>query len=375
MTRPALWLAAPTRFAALKPGQARLALALLAMLLLATLLALAAPGPPPVSHDPAARASDQADVVLYETIVTGMRGGGDYYSVAADALRRGDYPMRPFVTFRLPTLAVVQAALPRAAVPVLLYALLAGTMLAWGLRLREAFGRIAPWLIALALLAGGSVAFAQAELAAFHEIWAGLLIALSLAVWRGAEQGGDWIAAIALGLIAMLVRETAALYVGIMAVFAFAQGRPREGCGWVATLAVLAGVVALHAHAVAEVVQPADPASPGWAGMLGFGFFVRTIHLSTALDLAPLWLAAPLVGLALFGWSAWNSPLAVRALGVFAGYAALLGLFGRADTFYWGLMIAPAFLVGLAFVPDALRDLVVAARAPRRRITIVRVMR
>lgn len=366
-----LWLAAPTRFAALSPTRARIALVVLALLLLATLLALAAPGPPPVSHDPAARASDQADVVLYETIVTGIRGGGDYYSVAADALRHGDYPMRPFVTFRLPTLAVVQAALPRPAVLGLLYALLAGTMLAWFFRLRAAFGRLPPLLIALALLAGGMVAFAQSDLAAFHEIWAGLLIALSLAVRRET----DWVAAVALGLIAMLVRETAALYVGIMAVLAFAEGHRRESYGWAATLAVLAGVVALHALAVAGVVQPTDPVSPGWAGMLGFGFFVRTIHLSTALDLAPLWLAAPLVGLALFGWAAWNSPLALRALGVFAAYAALLGLFGRVDTFYWGLMIAPAFLVGLAFVPDGLRDLIAAARAPRRKITITRVVR
>ena len=370
-----LWLATPSRFAALRPAQARTALVLLALLLLATLLALASPGPPPASHDPAARAADQADVVLYETIVTGIRGGGDYYSVAADALRQGDYPMRPFVTFRLPTLAVVQATLPRPALLALLYALVAGTMLAWGLRLREAFVRLPPLLIALALLAGGMMAFAQADLAAFHEIWAGLLIALSLAVRRSGHEGQDWVAAVALGLIAMLVRETAGLYVGIMAVLAFAEGNRRESYAWGLTLVVFAGVVALHAHAVAEVVRPTDPASPGWAGMLGFGFFVRTMHLSTALDLAPLWLAAPLIGLALFGWGAWNSPLAIRALTVFAGYAALLGLFGRADTFYWGLMIAPAFLVGLAFVPDGLRDLVAAARTPRRKITITRVVR
>lgn len=369
------WLVVPSRFAGLSPARARLALAVLALLLLATLSALATPSPLAASRDPAARAADQADVVLYETIVNGLRGGGDYYTVAADALRHGGYPLRPFVTFRLPTLAVVQAALPRPAVLALLYALVAGTMLAWGLRLREALVRLPPLLVALALLAGGMIAFVQGELAAFHEIWAGLLIALSLAVRRGTNEGGDWIAAVSLGLVAMLVRETAALYVGIMGILAFAQGARREGLAWGATLVVLAGVVAVHAHAVASVVQPTDPASPGWTGMLGFGFFVRTMQLSTALDVAPLWLAAPLVGLALFGWAAWNSPLAVRALAVFGGYAALLGLFGRADTFYWGLMIAPVLLVGLAFVPAGLRDLLVAVRVPRRRITITRVVR
>lgn len=366
-----LWLAAPSRFAGLAPQRARVALALLALLLLASLSALAAPAPPAAGRDAAARASDHADVVLYETIVSGLRGGGDYYTVAAEALRQGHYPLRPFVTFRLPTLAVVQAALPLWAMLALLYGLAAGTMLAWGLRLREAFVRLAPLLIALVLLAGGMIAFVQSELAAFHEVWAGLLIALSLAVRRDS----DWIAAVAIGLIAMLVRETAALYVGIMGFLAFAEGARGESHAWGATLAVLAGVVAVHAHAVAGVVQPTDPASPGWTGMLGFGFFVQTVQLSTALLLAPAWLAAPLVGLALFGWATWVHPLAIRALTVFAGYAALLGLFGRADTFYWGLMIAPVLLVGLAFAPDGIRDLLTAMRTSRRRITITRLVR
>lgn len=366
-----LWLAAPSRYAGLKPQAARIALALVALLLAATLLALASPGPPPVSHDPAARAQDQADVVLYETIVQGLRGGGDYYAVAARALRNGDYPMRPFVTFRLPTLAVVQAVFPRSVTLGLLYALTVGVLLAWYQRLRPAFARTPPRLIAMALLCGGLIAFVQGELASFHEVWAGLLIALSLAVRREDK----WIEAVAIGLIAMLIRETAALYVGVMAVLAFAEGNRKEAAGWAVTVAVLAVVVACHAYAVAQVVQPTDPASPGWAGLLGFGFFVKTMQLSTALQLAPLWLAAPLVGLALFGWSAWNSALALRALAVFAVYAALLGLFGRTDTFYWGLMIAPTLLIGLAFAPDGVRDLIAAARTPRRKITITRVTR
>ena len=366
-----LWLAAPSRFAGMKPQAARLGLALLALLIAATLLALASPGPPPASHDPAARAEDQADVVLYETIVSGVRGGGNYYDVAAQALRAGDYPMRPFVTFRLPTLALVQAFLPHVVTILLLYALAAGVLAAWYVRLRPAFARGPPRVIAVALLMGGLIAFVQSDLACFHEIWAGLLIALSLALRREDR----WIEAVAIGLIVMLIRETAALYVGVMAALALAEGNRREALGWATTVAVFAVVVAFHAHAVASVVHPTDPASPGWAGMLGFGFFVKTIQLSTALDLAPLWIAAPLVGLALFGWAAWNTPLALRALMLFAAFAALLGLFGRTDTFYWGLMVAPTLLIGLAFVPDGLRDLIAAARGPQRRITVTRLTR
>ncbi len=372
MARPRapLWLASPSRFAALKAPRAKSGLILLGLFLLLCLSALFVAGPPPVSRDPANRANDQADVILYETIVAGVRGGGDYYAVTATALRAGDYPLRPFVTFRLPTLAMVQAALPGPLTLLLLYGLAAGVVAAWFIRLRHAITRPPPLAIALVLLVGGMVAFVQPSLTAFHEIWAGLLIALSLALRRP----GNWITAAAVATIAMLVRETAALYVMVMLGMAVVDGQRREAMGWAVTLGVLAAVVAAHAYAVAQVVGPADPASPGWAGLLGFGFFVKTMSISTALNLAPAWLSALLVGFALFGWASWRDPLAVRALAVFAAYAVLLSLFGRPDTFYWGLLVAPTILVGLAFAPDGVRDLTVAA-LDSRRITVTRSVR
>ncbi len=365
-----LWLARPSRYATLSTRAARTALALLAGVLLACFLALGTPGPPPISHDPAKRAQDQADVVLYETIVDGVRHGGNYYTITADALRSGDYPLKPFVTFRLPTLAVVLSVLPGPATRVLLYVLVLAVALAWWRRLKPAFARGPPRIVAMALLAGGLIAFVQADLAYFHEIWAGLFVALSLAL----RQRGRWVEAVAFGLVAVLIRETAAPYLAIMGGLALLEGERRETLGWSLALAILAAALLFHAEAVARVVRPLDPSSPGWSGLLGFGFFVRTVSISTALGLAPLWFAAPIVGLALFGWSAWRDPLALHALALFAVYAAILGIFGRVDTFYWGLLIAPTILVGLAFVPDGLRDLTAAA-LDKRRITVKRVVR
>jgi len=372
MRRPLapLWLSTPSRWSALPQRQARGVLALVALLVLASWLALLSPGPPPVSHDPANRGDDQADVVLYEGIVEGVRHGGNYYRVAAEALRAGNYPLRPFVTFRLPTLAVVQAALPEWAVLVLLWLLAGAVFVAWYNRLAPAFVRWPPRIIALALLAGSMMAFVQPELASFHEIWAGLLVALSLAVRRP----GRWVEAVALALAAVLIRETAALYVGVMAVIALAEDEHREALGWAAVAVVLAVAVACHANAVAQVVRPLDAASPGWSGMLGFGFFVRTISISTAIGLAPLWLAAPLVALAMAGWASWREPLGLRVFATLAAYALLLSVFGRTDTFYWGLLIAPMFLVGLAFALDGMRDLIVGA-LDARRITVTRMVR
>ncbi|QDZ06980.1 hypothetical protein FPZ24_05375 [Sphingomonas panacisoli] len=365
----AIWLAEPSRFAALSKGRARVGLALLLVLLAATLSALLVPQPAPVSGDPAKRGDDQTDVVLYETIVDGVRHGGNYYEVAAQELRAGDYPMKPFVTFRLPTLAMVQALMPAWAVIGLLYALAAGVILAWFVRLRPAFARPPPLIVAMVLLAGGMGAFVQSDLAAFHEVWAGLLIALSLALRRP----GGWVAAAGIGALAMLIRETAALYVAIMVLLAILEGERKEAAGWTAGVALLAIAVLAHAHAVAQVVRPFDPASPGWAGMLGFGFFVEAMTLSTALRLAPLWLAALLMGFTLFGWAAWRDGTGIRAFATFCIYAVLISLFGRVDTFYWGLMVAPAILIGLAFVPDGLKDLIAAAFPKRRKITVTRI--
>lgn len=345
--------------------RARIVLALLVLLVLASLTAMAVPTSP--SAAAAEPGGGQADIVLYQSIIADLRGGVNYYDAAAAALRVGDYPLKPFITFRLPTLAILLAALPPWGAVALMLMLAAAVMAAWFLRLRPAFARAAPLALALTLLAAGMIAFIQPALIAFHEIWAGPLVALSLALRRP----GRWIDAAAVAMTAMLIRETAALYVVVMAVMALREGYRREALGWAATLILFAGVLGVHAYAVAQVVGPLDPASPGWSGLLGFGFFVKSVATATALTAAPLWIAAPLIALALFGWAGWRDPAALRALWAFAGFAVLLGLFGRLDSFYWGLMIAPLFLVGLAFVPDTLRD-VVAAATDRRRIIVTR---
>ncbi|MDE0880513.1 MAG: hypothetical protein OSB00_17910 [Sphingomonas bacterium] len=370
LARAPIWLARPTRFAGLTASQARIALGMLAILLLATLLALGTPGPPAVSGNAANRADDQTDVVLYETIVANVRHGGSYYPVTADALRAGNYPLRPFVVFRLPTLAMVEAATPDIITSMMLYALVAATALAWFRRLAPAFARGPPRLVAMALLAGGLMAFVQSDLRYFHEIWAGLFVALSIALRRR----DFWLPSVAFGLAAVLVRETAAPYLALMAFFAFLEGNRREGLSWIGAIAVVAVALVAHAQAVDQVVRTTDPTSPGWAGMLGFGFFVKTVAISTALGIAPLWLAAPLIGLSLFGWAAWSDALGLRMLALLSGYAAILATVGRTDTFYWGLLIAPVSLVGLAFAVDGIRDLLVAA-LDQRRITVRRVVR
>ncbi len=362
------WLAQPSRYAGLPRSHARLVFGLLALLLLASLSALWSSPLSTAQPEAATRSEEQRDVLLYESIVASVRHGGEYYSVTAEKLRQGNYPLRPFITFRLPTLAMVQAHIPAIAIPICLYLLAATTALAWSVRLVEALRGWPARLAALLFLAGGMAVFVQSALWPFHEIWAGLLVALSLALRRATR----WIDAVAIGLVAALVRETAAIYLLLMAVLAWRDGARREAFGWALALALLAIVLGFHAAAVGKVVTSLDTVSPGWSGLLGTGFFVKAIAASTALMVLPGWGQAILVGLALFGWTGWRDPLATRTILLFAAFAILLSVFARTDTFYWALMIAPAFLVGLVFVPDTLRDLLAAALDRRRlRVQIV----
>lgn len=367
MARPArpLWLVRPSRIIGLSANQA-VAVALFLLLILAGALASVRDSVAPTPR----AAIEQSDVSVHDGVVGALRGGEPYYPAAARMLRAGNYPLKPFLAFRLPTLSVVLAALPPALPILLLLLLAAGTAYAWWQRLREGLARPLPVLGGMLLLMGGMVALLAPDVALFAESWAGMLIALSLAV----RHDDRWVEAAALATAAMLIRETAAFYAIAMALLAFAEGRRREALGWVAGLAVLVLVLVLHAQAVAQVVGPLDPAGTDHAGLHGFGFFVRAAATATALHLLPLPLAALLVGLALFGWAMWEDSAALRVAVTLAIYAAAISAFARADSFYWVFLVSPLLLVGLAFAPDGLRDLG-RALLDRRRVRVQRITR
>ncbi|NLS25603.1 hypothetical protein S2M10_05710 [Sphingomonas sp. S2M10] len=363
-----VWTLRPSRFAALSRGRARLAWVAVLVLLLASLTALAVP-PLTANGDAAGRAAERmTDIGLYERVVAGMRGGDPYYVAASDAMRAGAYPLHPFLTMRLPALAALQAAIPGWASIALLLALATLTAFTWASRIGLSLAGLLPRAILMMLLATSMLAFFQPGLVLFHEIWAGLLVALSLAIRRP----GRALEAIALGVAAMLIRETAALYLLVMLAFALREGRRREALGWALALLLFGGVLALHAQAVASVTGPLDPTSPGWAAFNGPGFFVRALVASTGLHALPLVLGAVLVTLALLGWASWDDALGLRMFALLIAYGTTMSLFARLDNFYWALMIAPAALVGLVFVPDALADLWHRA-LDRRRITVTTV--
>lgn len=343
----------PTRFDRWRRAPA---IALLAAL--AAILVLAA-WPTASAPQPRVRASqvDQGDLDLYRHIIARVGAGQAYYPVAADELRKGGYPLKPFFTFRLPTLALAFVHLSEF-VMIALEALLAlAALITWWRRL-EAVLPLGGVALALVLFVGGTAALLMPSTRLFHECWAALLLALMVGLRRPGRATGAMLA----GALALAVRETALPMILAMGGLALLERRWKEALGWTAVVAMYAVAMFAHAEMVASVVRPGDPASPGWSAALGPRFALASLAKVSAATALPAGIAAAALLMSLFGWLSVAAGWALRASLLLLGYGAMLALFARADTFYWALLAAPLSLVGLVFVPRALAVLVRAGR-------------
>ena len=347
----------PTRFDRVSRGPARLILALLFALLVA--FSVAGAWPTASAPQPHVRANEkeQSDLDLYRHTIARVAEGEPYYATAADELRRGGYPLKPFVTFRLPTLVEAYATVGEWPMAIVEGLLALGVLFVWFRRLEPVLPlRLAA--LALVLLVGGTAALVEPVTGLFHESWAALLLALMI----GLRRPNHVVGAIIAGTIALLVRETALPMILAMAGLALIERRWREAIGWGAAVALFAAVLGVHAAMVATVVRPDDLASPGWNALLGVGFALKAFAMVSSAVALPQGVAALVILLSLFGWAAVATGWATRATILLLGYGAMLALFARADTFYWALLVAPLSLLGLIFVPRSIAVLVAAAR-------------
>ena len=350
------WGAFETRFQGWSRGSA---LAILAALLGMLAVACWSPSSGPA---PKLRTSEaqHSDLHLYRDIITGVRRGGDYYQITADELRKGNYPLKPFFTFRLPTHATIYAALGERVMVVIFWLLSATLMFAWWIRLRTCLPR--PLLAAtLILMAGGLGGLLQPQTGLFHESWAAVLLALMIALHRPERI---WPAVIC-GGAALMIRELALPMILAMSGLALLEKRWKEVGAWAAAVALFAIYVTVHAYWVSQVVLPTDPPSPGWSATLGLQFALKAISKVTLGFRLPTALASALLVLSLFGWASVRAGWALRVAILLAGYGAMLALLARTDTFYWALIAAPLSFAGLVFLPKAVTDLTKSIQTKR----------
>jgi hypothetical protein len=303
--------------------------------------------------------SRMTDAELYKMIISEVGTGQSYYEAAVRNHRKGGYPLRPFFTVRMPTLAILSARLTVSGARYLLLGLILVAGFAWYRLFARDLDDKPLRLLALALLVTSLWTLTSPVLALFHETWAGVLIALSLALNQHRRIG----LSIAIGLAAALTRELALPFLLLMSCAAARERQWQEAAGWAGAIALFGGAMVLHAHSLTPFVTSNDLASQGWRGMGGWSFYLSTMIIATPLSAGPAWLARTVIPLCLLGWFAWRSPLALRVAGLLAGYGLLLALFSRPDTFYWGLMMTPLLLPGLALAPVVLARLFRQVRA------------
>ena len=315
----------------------------------------------------AARPRDQ-DLALYDRVIGRIGRGENYYQVTAQEHRKADYPLRPGVAVRLPTLAYLDMWLgdPGRGVDVLVPGEVGAALLlmglvvwAWWRRLGEEPGGAPFQRIGTALMFMGASLGLNRYYFVLHELWAGMLIALSLALHR---PGQRWLGAVMVAALALAIREHVLPYVLLMSALALWRRDWKEGAAWGAVVALFFAGLALHLHFVSQQVLPGDPTGPSWLMLRGLSGWLSNVVLSSNLRFLPHFVSGPLVVLMVLGWAGWRSSLGTTATLLYLGYGLAFMVIGRSDNFYWGAVIAPAMFVGLAFMPRAIKSLVRAAR-------------
>lgn len=300
---------------------------------------------------------EKLDMDLYRQVHTAVAQGENYYVVALQGNREFDFPTKPFVTVRTPVMAWGAALWGDLGWRIIAVILWVANALAW---LFVLGGHVArrerDAAVTLSMLSGAAVFIP--EVAVSHELQAGLLISLALAL----SATRLWIAALVAAMLGIAIRELAAPFLLAWAAVALVAGRRREFVGVLVASMLVALGLWLHAQGVAEQRLPDDMISPGWKGLFGPSLPLYGIHVTTLLQVLPLWVAGPLGVLPLLGWTALGGRTGALATLWFAGFIAAVAIFARQENFYWMGLFVPAYGVGLAFVPRALADLAASLR-------------
>lgn len=339
-------------------GVAAAVLGLVAALMLYGVAAILASsgGPPrvqPAGSDAMRVGELVGDHALYASIAARVAQGEDYYAAAAAEQRGNGYPLKPFITVRLPLLAHGFAWLGNRGMTLLVTIIGVAAILAWLRRLEHDPDLPRHARFGALIMAANLSQIVFYDWALLHEVVTGALIALALALYR---PHAPWAAAAALAL-AVAVRETALPVAVLLGCFALYDRDRRGILLWLGFGLAAAAMLALHHGAVSAVVRPDDLASPGWSGLGGWASYVAFVRDVSAFRFLPVWVSALLIPLALLGWASWRGRTGLAVLLVQLIYALVLMLFARPNNFYWAMLVVPTLFAGLIFAPAALAAL------------------
>jgi hypothetical protein len=342
-----------TLYAGLSKKTARLVLATLIALILLGMLGGETPALKRPSSD-----SGFSDVETYRRVADRLREGGEYYETAGTELRARGYATRPFLNWRLPTLAVFLSILPSTDWGKYLLTVLACiAQVLWFITWRRNYG-IGLALVGTVILFGISIACLMDSFL-FHELWSGVLILLSLGAFANRLR---WLCLVA-GVLALFIRELSLPFVFVMLLAAKKEARNREVLLWFVGLGSFFVYLLVHAWIVSSLFLEGDLVS-SWVRLGLWDFVLATARRIAFLIALPKWIAGLIFPLALLGLIGWKGPVADRAKGTTLLYVSAFLLVGRPDNDYWGLMYTPLAYIGLLYSPASLRDLWAAGDLP-----------
>jgi len=291
---------------------------------------------------PALRDGGSSDLAMYRAITARVAAGEDYYRVLAAELPVRGYAIRPVFNWRLPTLTWINAAPPSPVWGrVLLVVVGMAAMVLWLLVARRSVARAAIPAALVIMLSIAPVLVVPAS-AVFYEVWAGLLVAASLACWSLGRSG----ASVAFGASALMIRELALPFALVMAVLAWRESKRREAMAWIGAVAAFGAYWAWHVSHVLNVM-PAAGLSNSWTVAGGWPFVLKASQASILLMLTPERVAPYVHAIAIpLVWAGawyWRDATGRRLAVTLSAYFALFMLVGRPDNWYWGFVIAPLF--------------------------------
>lgn len=304
-----------------------------------------------------------SDIELYRAEVVRIEHGESYYDAAAAELTARGYPTRSVFNWRMPLPVWALGKLPNPAFGRVMLCILAlaGSVLGAQLIARERGLRhgvhCGLWLI------GGLLPCFLDKLYVMHELWAGVLILLSVLAYgmkRPAWGAG-------FGLAALAVRELAAPYCALCFVLAVIERRRKEASFWLVGGAVYALAYGLHVMQVLPRIPPdAHAHSNGWLCFGGAAFVISIVQMNGFLLLLPQWISGVVLAAAMLGFAGWNSAAGRRAGLAASLYLGLFAIVGQPFNQYWGSLVAPLLCLGIGQAPDALTTLWRRAIRPRQ---------
>jgi hypothetical protein len=290
---------------------------------------------------------------MHGIVVDRVHAGESYYDALGAELRRSGYATKPFFHWRLPTLLWTAGKLPLAvAGKGILIAITIVMIFVWANLVRPSIG-LPLTCLAVAVLTPPLFLAILANWFLQHELWAGILIALSLGLHYSRRSA----ASILCGLTALAIRELTLIYVLIMCVTAAYERKMKEAITWAVGIVAFGIFLGIHASIVIPRQMTADLSDPSWLRFGGWPF-VTACSGWMFWALLPYWLTAMLAVLGVFGLAA---SCRFRMLATVAAYMAVFSVIGKSFNDYWGLMYSSLLAIGLVHSIPAIINLVATA--------------